>query len=340
MPFLLLWIRDMVQMILYPVSGMEVPSSIQTMGTIKPRARVLFATVVNIWMLQLVSVAMGLMGRTATIAGQRKSGGPLDASQRTVDGEIALVVSALAHRARDVRAELERSQVYIAIAGAPGSGKSHLAQLVSDYINQNDDDNANSSAVTGIVRSIVVPMDGYHRSQKDLLAMGQMGRLIGPVDGSLGATTTYDDLMRRRGAPWTFDAHRLHADLSTTQRNGQGWFPMYDRSISDPIPHQIHVMTEHYYVFCEGNYLLALDDPEWRPLSDIWNDTWFLDVPEDVIRSRLIQRHLTTWTPAKEARFGPGRRGAITKIESSDLQNARWIRETSQHHAALLVRNG
>jgi pantothenate kinase len=190
------------------------------------------------------------------------------------------------------------------------------------------------------IRSIVVPMDGYHWSQKDLLAMGQMGRLIGPANGSLGATTTYDDLMRRRGAPWTFDAHRLHADLYTAQRNGQGWFPMYDRSISDPIPHQIHVTTDHHYVFCEGNYLLALDDPEWSPLSDIWNDAWFMDVPEDVIRSRLIQRHLATWTPAKEARFGPGRQGAIAKLESSDLQNARWIRETSQHHAALLVRNG
>jgi hypothetical protein len=125
------------------VLDMEVPSSIQTMGTIKPRSRALSATVFNIWMLQSIYVAMGLTGRNATCASQRKSG-PLDASQRTVDGEIAHVVSVLAQRARDVRAESERSQVYIAIDGAPGSGKSHLAQLVSDYMNQSDHDNADS----------------------------------------------------------------------------------------------------------------------------------------------------------------------------------------------------
>lgn len=114
---------------------------------------------------------------------------------------------------------------------------------------------------------------------------------------------------------------------------------MYDRSISDPVDNQIHVTPDHTIVFSEGNYLLANDDAAWTPLSVLWDDAWFIDVSEDVLKERLVNRHLENWTAAKEARFGPGRIGATAKVESSDLINARWVYRTSQQHACVRIRN-
>lgn len=182
-------------------------------------------------------------------------------------------------------------------------------------------------------------MDGYHISQAQLQAMGELGQLIGDADGSVGKTTTFDDLMRRRGAPWTFDPEALFQDLRAAKVAHFGAFPLYDRMISDPVPDQIHVTKEHRIVLCEGNYLLAFDDPAWEPLKAIWDDAWLIDVPEAILKERLVGRHLRTWTAVKEARFGKGRRGAEAKTESSDLKHARWIYRTSRSHANLIIRN-
>ena len=43
-------------------------------------------------------------------------------------------------------------------------------------------------------------------------------------------------------------------------------------------------------VVTEGNYLL-LDRPEWRAVRAELDEVWFLDIPEEVRRSRLLARH-------------------------------------------------
>jgi pantothenate kinase len=286
--------------------------------------------------------------------------------QQTISTSDAGYVARLAQRAVDILHQSNENQVYIAIAGAPGSGKSYKAQLVCDFLNSNsfltgvvaskdrdnsDDPNVEASdlaintSTKRRLKSIVIPMDGYHILQADLRIMGQQGRLIGDahdataIENGSSTPTTFDDLMRRRGAPWTFDPTRLYTDLQRAKTLGNGSFPLYDRSISDPVPDQVHVKSEHAIVFCEGNYLLAFDDPAWQPLQSLWDDTWFIDASEHVLRQRLVSRHLATWTAAKEARFGLGRVGALAKIESSDLKNAQWVYQMSRHHAALIVSN-
>lgn len=47
---------------------------------------------------------------------------------------------------------------------------------------------------------IVLPMDGFHFSRAQLKVMGESG------------PNSFDDLLARRGSPWTFDAEvRKHS---------------------------------------------------------------------------------------------------------------------------------
>ena len=233
-------------------------------------------------------------------------------------------------RSFDVLEQSKNAQVYIAIAGAPGSGKSSLALRLVNAINKLKNDST---------FSILIPMDGYHLTQAQLRAIGDQGVSIGDSDATNGTVTSFDDLMKRRGAPWTFDPKKLYQDLVSAKAAGFGSFPLYDRSISDPVPDQIHVTTNHKVIFCEGNYLLAFDDADWSALEVLWDDTWLVDVPENVLKERLVRRHLQNWNSVKESRFGKGREGAVAKVESSDIKNSRYVYRCSSSHANLILRN-
>jgi pantothenate kinase len=239
-------------------------------------------------------------------------------------------ISALISRTLDLLKKSGQSQIYVGVAGAPGSGKSSLAQKFVDSINimKNDPSFA-----------ILIPMDGFHFSQSQLRSMGESGIQIGDIEATSGAVTSYEDLMKRRGAPWTFDSKKLYQDLVEAKSRCYGSFPLYDRTISDPVPDQIKVTTGHKVIICEGNYLLAFTDPAWEALQSIWDDTWLIDVPEDMLKERLVRRHLQNWTPTKEARFGIGRIGATAKVESSDLKHATFVYQNSRQFANVIIRN-
>lgn len=236
----------------------------------------------------------------------------------------------LAARSFDVLDQSGNAQVYIAIAGAPGSGKSSLALRLVNIINKLKNDSE---------YSILIPMDGYHFTQSQLREMGECGNVIGDANDTSDQWTSFDDLMKRRGAPWTFDSAKLHQDLAAAKAARCGSFPLYDRTISDPIQDQIHVTTQHKIVFCEGNYLLAFDDANWKELESVWDDAWLIDVPEPMLKERLVRRHLQNWNSVKENRFGKGREGAMAKVEMSDLKNAQYVYRCSRAHANLIFRN-
>lgn len=235
-------------------------------------------------------------------------------------------IDALVKRSIDILKMSGDSQVFIGIAGGPGSGKSTLAETVSQAINGEPHHS-----------SIVIPMDGYHISRANLKKMARDGLQIGDVATGKDSSTTFDDLMSRRGAPWTFDSASLIRDLQTAKQNGKGSFPIYSREISDPISNGIELTCEHEIVYCEGNYLLAFDDPDWQPLQTLWDDTWFIDVSEQIVKERLVNRHLERWNDAKIQLWGRGREGAQAKVEASDLKNFRWIHEKSRGHANVII---
>ncbi len=146
----------------------------------------------------------------------------------------------------------------VAIAGAPGSGKSTLSKRVAETLGR-----SGSTAC-------VLPMDGFHLDNRIL-----------------------DDrnLRSRKGAPQTFDLGGLKSILERLSIEDEVIAPSFDRSIDMVIGSSIVIGPDVETVLVEGNYLL-LDRPGWRDLIDLWDATVLLKVNRDELRDRLIQRWL------------------------------------------------
>jgi pantothenate kinase len=78
------------------------------------------------------------------------------------------------------------------------------------------------------------------------------------------------------------------------------WAPGFERGLEQPLAGAIAVHPDIELVVTEGNYLL-LDRPEWRAVRAELDETWFLDVDDDVRRSRLVARHLEFGKSPEEA---------------------------------------
>lgn len=161
----------------------------------------------------------------------------------------------LAHRARRL-ADDRGARVLIGIVGAPGAGKSTLAEALVAELGE---------------RAALVPMDGFHYSQHVL-------GLLGRAD--------------RKGAPDTFDAEGLAALLARIRTaTGPVYAPTFDRSIEEPIAAGTVVPAEADIVVVEGNYLL-LDDGPWASLRALLDEAWFIRIPQDERMRRLVERHV------------------------------------------------
>jgi pantothenate kinase len=146
-----------------------------------------------------------------------------------------------------------------AIAGAPGSGKSTMAEALAERLNAEEPGSA-----------AVFPMDGYHFDDAVLLARGHRPR---------------------KGAPFTFDVAGFGHMLARLRANTEIEIavPVFDRSleISRNAARIIPQSVRHLIV--EGNYLL-LNQAPWSSLRSSYDTAVFLRVPEDTLRDRLSQR--------------------------------------------------
>lgn len=200
--------------------------------------------------------------------------------------------------------QLKDSQHWVGIAGGPGSGKSTLAVAVMMRVND----------ALGDELCVVLPMDGYHYSRQQLKDMAASGEC------------SFDDLLARRGSPWTFDGEGFVAALTAAKARRAASLPVYSRKLSDPVPDGVQLRASHKIVLVEGNYLLNWEDPKWSGLREVFDERWFISCahPEQQ-RQRLIKRHLETWTPEKERMWGVGEVGAAKKADSNDVLNAQFV---------------
>jgi pantothenate kinase len=144
----------------------------------------------------------------------------------------------------------------LGIAGAPGAGKSTFARRL---------------VAASEVPAALVPMDGFHLADSALAALG---------------------LRDRKGAPETFDAWGYAALLRRLRTAEEPvWAPGFERGLGQPLAGAIAVQPDVELVVTEGNYLL-LDRPEWRAVRAELDEAWFLDVDDEVRRSRLVARHI------------------------------------------------
>lgn len=178
----------------------------------------------------------------------------------------------------------------LGIAGAPGAGKSTLAEkLVATVARQRGSDWVAH-----------VPMDGFH------LADAQLERL---------------NARGRKGAPDTFDsdgyAHlleRLRCDDHTPV-----YVPGFDRIVEQPLAAALFVPASARLIVTEGNYLL-LEDNGWRRARAAMTQVWFVTGDEQVRHDRLVQRHIT---------FGKAEGAAHDWVQQTDAPNAALVEATA-----------
>lgn len=154
--------------------------------------------------------------------------------------------------------QLDGTRNLIAIVGAPGSGKSHLAAELAAQLDAAEPGTA-----------AVLAMDGFHQPNDWLDAQG---------------------LRARKGAPETFDLAALAACLAALRAgNGPVAVPGFDRVADAVVPDAAVIPAAVRYVIVEGNYLL-LARPGWIELAALFDVTIRLAVPEEALRARLAER--------------------------------------------------
>jgi pantothenate kinase len=183
------------------------------------------------------------------------------------------------------RAEVSGHRQVVGIVGAPGTGKSTFAEHVLGLL----------PAGSGVI----VPMDGFHLASSI-------------IDGT--------PLRDRRGAIDTFDAAGYLSLLQRIRSHSHEivYAPAYRRGLEDPIAASIAVTPAHRFVLTEGNYLLS-DEQPWAQLRDLFDETWFVDTPNDIRLARLIERHV---------KFGMSPDAAAAWALGSDETNARYVQST------------
>lgn len=170
----------------------------------------------------------------------------------------------------------------LGLVGAPGAGKSTLAHALAKQW---------PKAIQ------VVPMDGFHLANVELERLGRKSR---------------------KGAPDTFDAFGFVAllkRLRTQTADEVVYAPSYERTLEEGVAGAIAVQPATPLIVVEGNYLLLSDSP-WNQVQGLLDETWFVDVPQDLRLGWLTQRH---------QQFGRSAKDAADWVQHTDEPNARRI---------------
>ena len=206
-------------------------------------------------------------------------------SQDTRDRDLVPgLVADLQARLRQARSS---RRYLLGVAGAPGAGKSTLAQQLVDGLQ------------AAGVPAVLVPMDGFHQAQRELDRLGRADR---------------------KGAPDTFDVGGYVALLARLRDATDAVYaPEFRREIEEPVAGAVRVGPEVEVVVTEGNYLL-LDDGPWSAVRGLLDQSWFLEVPDALRRERLVARHERYGRSPHDARewaLGPDEHNAVLVAASA-----------------------
>jgi pantothenate kinase len=181
----------------------------------------------------------------------------------------------------------------LGITGAPGAGKSTLAAELCAALDE---------------CAVLVPMDGFHLADDELVRLGRRGRK--------GALDTFD------GAGYVSLLRRLRAADEPVV-----YAPEFRREIEDAIAGAIAVCRHVPLVVTEGNYLLA-EEPPWSAVRGLLDEAWFVEPGEDVRIERLVARHVA---------FGKAPEAARAWSLGTDQVNADLV-ERTRGRADVIVR--
>ncbi len=182
------------------------------------------------------------------------------------------------------------TRLIVAIFGAPGAGKSTLAETLMAGLNRRQPENC----------AIVLPMDGFHFDNAILDEAGWRSR---------------------KGAPFTFDVGGLHSLLTRIRSTDEPVYaPAFDRDSDLSRNCAISIRSSNRIVLVEGNYLM-LKAPGWQELSAHFDLKIGIEVDFKILKQRLINR----WV-----HFGFALEDAKARAEDNDLPNAKLVSNESQ----------
>jgi len=177
---------------------------------------------------------------------------------------VELTIEELVARARDLATG---GRAILGIVGAPGAGKSTLAEQIATAL--------------GPQQAVCVGMDGFHLEDSLLHRLGRRDRK--------GAIDTFDD------AGYAALLHRLAAPEA-----GTVYAPRFDRDLENSLGSAVPVPEEVPLVITEGNYLLA-ETGAWPRARAAMQEVWYLAPPEELRLQRLTARHVAHGKSPAEA---------------------------------------
>lgn len=176
----------------------------------------------------------------------------------------------LVNRARQLAHDgAERGRSILGIAGAPGAGKSTLAQTIVDAL--------------GHDLAVLVPMDGFHLANSVLIERGYLQ--------VKGAIHTFDDA----------GYANLLGRIARQSADEIIYAPHFDRDLEESIAGSIPILSGVPLVVTEGNYLLS-EEGRWPHARRFVTESWFLEPEQRLRHNRLIQRHMSYGKTEEEAR--------------------------------------
>jgi fructokinase len=170
----------------------------------------------------------------------------------------------------------------VAIAGSPAGGKSTLSARLTEALGEKGINAAN------------IPMDGFHLDNRILAKR---------------------NLLKRKGAPETFDAAGFLTLMRRLKSEGEVVYPIFDRSRDIAIAGACLVPARCDVAIVEGNYLLFAEPP-WDKLAQMWDLSVWLDTSVDVVLNRCVQRWIDHGHTPEAAR---------ARALENDVANARRI---------------
>jgi len=184
-------------------------------------------------------------------------------------------------------------RIIIGIVGKPGAGKSTLSSYLIEKLPKES--------------VALVPMDGYHLSNKELDALGRRNR---------------------KGAPDTFDSNGYAALLQRIATSTEDvYFPIFHREIEESIAAEGVVTAKTKIVLTEGNYLLH-DQGGWKNVAPILTESWYVEVDDVVRLERLVDRHHF---------YGKERQAAYDWAHGTDENNAQLVEGTKELADFLVI---
>lgn len=182
--------------------------------------------------------------------------------------------------AHDVRTPDKRplERTIVLLSAMSGAGKSVVASLIEQFAN----------LLQGYPQVQSIGMDGWHLPNRVIQA-----RMFTDESGQVVPLAT------RKGSPESFDVKALAREVESLARDSSpAQLPVYDRTSHEPAANAVTVGSP--IVLLEGNYLL-LQGQGWEDVAKMACGTVWLDVPVELARRSIVERHVACGRTREEA---------------------------------------